>query len=356
MLFLDAVTEHFGSLSRVCKILTSLALQYQLSIPEAWKDWNFSQRFSDHRELREYFEHLDKTLDLRKDIQFEAHVNSCQWNAETCRWTVTTKAGHIADCKYLFLATGLLHRRYYPDFPGLTTYKGALHHSGFWPEDIDVKSKKIAIIGAGATSVQIVQELSKATKDGGSLTMFMRRPSYCLPMQQRQLTKEEQTYMKPWYSRLFREGRLTFSGFLGDPPGKKVFEVSEEEREAHFEDLWAMGGFHMILGSYADNVFDPKANRVAYDFWAKKIRSRINDPVKKDLMAPLEPPYPFGTKRTPLEHDYYECLDMDHVEIVNLNQNPLKTFTEKGILMQDGKSYDFDIVVLATGFDSFSGS
>jgi len=74
------------------------------------------------------------------------------------------------------------------------------------------------------------------------------------------------------------------------------------------------------------------------------------------LMAPDVAPYYFGTKRNPLENDYYECLDKDSVEIVNLNKTPLKTFTTTGMLMEDGTKLDFDMVVLATGFDSFTGS
>jgi hypothetical protein len=73
-------------------------------------------------------------------------------------------------------------------------------------------------------------------------------------------------------------------------------------------------------------------------------------------MAPLELPYWFGIKRNSLEHDYYECLDMKHVEIVDLNATPIKKFRETGILTEDGKSREFDMVVLATGFGSFTGS
>ena len=300
--------------------------------------------------------HLDKTLDLRKDCQFDAKVNSCQWDESKGSWTVTTEAGHKAECKYLYLATGLLHRRHYPDFPGLSDYKGVIHHSGFWPEGLDTRGKKIGLVGAGATAVQISQELAKSTKDGGSLTIFMRRPSYCLPMQQRQVTHQEQTYAKAWYPNLFQDGRQSRAGFLGEAPGKNTFDATDEEREDWYERMWQRGGFHPVLGSYADTPMDIKSNKKMYDFWRKKVRARMTDPKKQDLMAPEEMPYPFGTKRTPLEHDYYECLDMPHVEIVNLNENPLETFTAKGMKLKDGVEREYDIVVLATGFDSFSGS
>jgi cation diffusion facilitator CzcD-associated flavoprotein CzcO len=74
-------------------------------------------------------------------------------------------------------------------------------------------------------------------------------------------------------------------------------------------------------------------------------------------MAPDEAPYYYGTKRSPLEHDYYDVLNQPHVSIVDLNANPIETFTEKGIkLGGEDSPREFDVIVLATGFDSFTGS
>lgn len=326
---------------------------YQLSIPEVYEGWDFNERFPDHRELRRYFNHLDKVLDIRRDCQFDAKVNSCVWDPSKKHWTVKTEAGHIAICKYLFLASGLLHRRHYPDFPGLTDFEGLVHHSGFWPEDLSVAGKRVAVIGAGATSVQIVSSLAK---EAGHLTMFMRRPSFCLPMMQRHITKEEQDQLRCFYHSFFKVGRQSFAGFPAKRNAAKTFDVSAEEREETWEKAWQSGGFHFLLKQYADSMSDQKSNKAMYDFWRKKVLQRLKNPEKQRLMAPEEPPYPIGTKRAPLEGDYYEMLDQDNVEIVQLNEIPIKTFNKTGMLMEDGKQRDFDIVVLATGFDSFSGS
>jgi cation diffusion facilitator CzcD-associated flavoprotein CzcO len=325
---------------------------YQLSIPEVYRKWDYGLRFPDHKELRQHFAHIDKTLGLRKDVQFDARVNSTEWNEEDGTWTVKTEAGHTATCKYLFLATGLLHRKHSPDFAGLDDFKGAIHHSGFWPDDLSTKGKKVAIIGAGSTSVQIVQEVAKEAEH---LTMLMRRPSYCIPLQQRKITKEEQAQLKAFYPDLFKAGRASRSGLPSARAGCNVFDVTAEEREQLWEEMWERGAFNFLF-AYDDVAVDLKANRAAYDFWAKKTRTRMRYPAKRDLMAPLEPIYPFGTKRTPLEADYYECLDQDNVEIVNLKERPLKSFNEKGIILEDGTQLDLDIVVLATGFEGFSGS
>lgn len=326
---------------------------YQLDIPEVYRDWEFKEKFPGHKEIREYCAHVDKVLDLRKDVQFNAHVIDTQWSSSDEQWTVKTAQGQIAQSKYLILCTGLLHRRHVPDFPGLTTYKGAIHHTGFWPENLNVKGKKVAVIGAGATAVQVVQELAKEAEQ---LTTFMRRPSLCLPMGQRFLSSDEQRSWKSYFQAIFQAGRESRSGFPAAPNPVGVFDVSAEERERYLEDIWARGGFNFMLLTYNNVLLDKEANKVVYDFWAKKVRQRIKDPKKQDLMAPAEAPYYFGTKRSPLEQDYYEMLDRPNVDIVDLNKVPMKTFNETGMLMEDGQQLDFDIVVLATGFDSFSGS
>ncbi|KAH0844012.1 Cyclopentanone 1,2-monooxygenase [Fonsecaea pedrosoi] len=328
---------------------------YQLSIPEVTKDWYYSQRFPDHTELRKYMAHIDKILDLRKDTYFNAQVIGAEFDTKKALWTVKTSAGHVARGKYIVIATGLLHKKYLPEFPGMGDYKGELYHSGAWPENLSVKGKRVGIIGTGATSVQIVQELAK---EADTLTNFMRRPSYCVPAGNRPLTIQEQKEQKGLLHALFKAGRHSFVGIpvLGTVPGKSVLDATPEEREEAFEIGWNRGGAGLNSCGYTDILTDKKANRIVYDFWRKKVRARMTDPVKMDLMAPAEPPYWYGTKRQPLEEDYYECIDMPHVEVVDLNAAPLQHFTEKGILTADGKEREFDVIALATGFESYTGS
>jgi cation diffusion facilitator CzcD-associated flavoprotein CzcO len=97
---------------------------------------------------------------------------------------------------------------------------------------------------------------------------------------------------------------------------------------------------------------DPKANRELYDFWAKKIRARISNPQKRDLLAPLEPPYYISTKRPSLEQDYYESCDRENVDITN---SPIVKFTKTGIVTEDGTEREFDVVAICTGYDAVTG-
>lgn len=325
---------------------------YQLNIPEVYQTFSFSERFPGHVELRKYMAHLDKVLGLRKDCIFNAHVNDCSWDEKSGRWNVKTRQGHVASAKYLILCTGLLHRRHYPEFPGLENFKGAVHHSGFWPEELSTKGKKVALIGAGATAVQITQEVAK---DADELTILMRRPSYCLPMMQRTLTDLENRGFQAYYEVLFREGRKSAAGFPTPTGRKNVLDSSPEEREAHMEDLWTRGGFQFV-GAYADTVMNKDASKIVYEFWQKKVAERMRPGKKRELMAPEKMPYFFGTKRTPLEQDYYECVDQDNVDVVDMNEQKIRTFADEGIVFEDGSEKKFDILILATGFDSFSGS
>lgn len=102
-------------------------------------------------------------------------------------------------------------------------------------------------------------------------------------------------------------------------------------------------------------MFDNKANREAYNFWAKKTRARITDPEKREILAPLEPPHAFGTKRPSLEQNYYEMLDRPENKVVDVKKNPIKEINEKGIVLADGTLHEFDVIALATGFDSVTG-
>jgi len=171
------------------------------------------------------------------------------------------------------------------------------------------------------------------------------------------LSAEEQESLRAYYPALFQEGRRSVGGFPIQSAGCNLSAHTPEQRKQLFEELWARGAFNFLLGTYHDVAVDPNANREVYNFWAEKVRARMSNPVKRDLVAPLEPIYPICTKRPPLERDFYECLDMEHVDIVDLNANPIKTFTEHGIVLgPDDTERAFDLVVLATGFDSFTGS
>lgn len=327
---------------------------YQFSIPEIWKTWNWSCRFPDHIEIRKYFDHVDNVLQLKKDIFFDSNVTSARFDSVANKWSVETGNGYKASCKYLIMATGSSYKQHFPDFAGLRDFQGELVHSAAWPvEDIDCREKRVAIVGSGATGVQLVEQLSKRSKE---LTVFLRSPNIAFPMRQRVMSQEEQNSYKSIYETIFKACRNSSSGLPYCAPSGSTFDVPDEQLEATYEELWGRGGFNFNVGNYGDFMFDSKANRRMYDFWAKKTRPRITDAAKRDIVAPLEPPFAIGTKRSSLEQDYYESLNRSNVHIVDLKSAGIKNFHETGIATEDGKLHEFDVIVLATGYDSVTGS
>ncbi|KAK7697659.1 hypothetical protein SLS64_013289 [Diaporthe eres] len=330
---------------------------YQLTIPEVYTTWTFTERYPDHRELRAYFAHADKVLNLRKDTQFNARVVDCSWDEDAGEWTVKTQQGHVVKTRFLLLCSGLLHHRHIPDLPGLKDYRGELYHSSFYPENLDLKGKRVALVGTGATAVQITQDVAK---QADHLTIFMRRPSTCLPSGQRPVSEMENRGWHPYLGAIFKESRTSKNGFLPvDQPTQMTVDVPEAERNKFWEDLYARGAFAIWTQTYPDVLVSEEANKLHYEFWARKVRARMTDEKKMQHMAPLpaeKMPYWIFTKRPPLEVDYYEMVDKPWVDVVNTIETPSKQFNEKGIEMDDGTQIDFDVLILATGFDAFSGS
>lgn len=239
-------------------------------------------------------------------------------------------------------------KRYIPAWPGIEKFQGVLHHSSFWPDKhIDVRGKRCAVIGTGASGVQISQEWGPIA---GSLKVFQRTPNLALPMGKRPLTEEEQNSSKQWYPRLFEMRERSFAGFLYDNVDKDTFDDTPEEREVFYQSLWDSAGFNFWLANYRDLLKNREANTEAYKFWAKKVRARIGDPSKRDILAPLEMPHYFGIKRPCLEQNYYEQFNRETVDIIDVRKNPIKEFDENGVILEDGTNFDLDFIAVATGF------
>lgn len=229
-----------------------------------------------------------------------------------------------------------------------------IHHSSFWPdEEVDVRGKRCAVVGTGASGVQISQEWGPLA---GSLTVFQRTPNLALPMGRKPLSEEEQAATKGLYDRLFEMRERSFSGCLYDFVDRQTFDDTPEEREAFYQMLWDRAGFNFWLANYSDLLKDGKANEEAYNFWARKVRERITDPKKKDMLAPLNMPHYFGIKRPCLEQSYYEQFNRENVDIVDVSKTKIKEFDETGLTLEDGTHFDLDIIAIATGFVGLSGT
>ena len=246
---------------------------YQLSIPEVWKDWTFTERFPGHVEIREYFKHVDSVLDISKDTYFNTVVVEAKYDLTETQWALKLHNGGTAKCKYLVLATGSSYKKHYPDFQDMEKYKGSLVHSAMFPEEgLDVKGKKVAVVGNGATGIQIVQELAK---EDCHLATYIRTPNVALPMRQRKMSAIEQECYKTFYNMSLKTAKQCRTGFPYNEKTVSIWDETEEQRRAYFEELWNRGGFSFLLSNYRDFLVDKKANKILYDFWAEKTRIRI---------------------------------------------------------------------------------
>ena len=144
-----------------------------------------------------------------------------------------------------------------------------------------------------------------------------------------------------------------FACFIHTPDPRGTFEVSDGEREAFFEKLYADRGFGIWQGNFRDILIDRKANALISDFVARKIRQRVKDQKIAEKLIPRN--HGFGTRRLPLETFYYEVYNRDNVELVDITATPIERITPKGIKTSD-KEYEFDIIIYATGFDAITGS
>ncbi|KAK7722204.1 hypothetical protein SLS64_000737 [Diaporthe eres] len=327
--------------------------EYEFSWPEVYKTWNWSTNYPDFKELRAYFDHVDKVIDVKKDCSFNTVVTSGNFDTAEGKWIVKTADGRTSKARFFILGTGFAAKRYIPDWPGIDKFQGIVHHSSFWPDDeIDVRGKRCAVIGTGASGVQISQEWGPIA---GSVKVFQRTPNLAIPMGKRPLTVEEQTNSKHWYHRFFEMRENSFGGFLYNFSEKGTFEDSPEEREKFYQSLFDHGGFVYWLANYKDYLRSAEANTEAYNFWAKTVRSRIGDPRKRDLLAPLKMPHYFGVKRPCLEQNYYEQFNRENVDVIDISKNGVKEFNETGITLEDGAHYEFDVIAIATGFDITTG-
>ena len=325
---------------------------YEFGLEEIWSEWNWSERFPGWEELRRYFEFVDRKLDLRRDIQFNTRVSGATFDTAGNQWQIELDPGETVRAKFMVLCVGFGSKIFIPEMKGLERFEGACHHTARWPQQgLDFKGKRVAVIGTGASGVQVAQV---ASREAAQLTVFQRTPCLALPMRQQKLDAATLAEWKKGYPERYAKRRDTFGGFDFNLLEGSALAVSDAERKAKYQELWDEGGFHFWIGTWMEVLTNEAVNRTAYDFWRDKTRARIKDPAIADVLAPMEPPYPFGTKRPSLEQGYFEIFDQDNVRLVDLNADPIEEITARGIRTRSGEQA-FDVIVLATGFDAVSG-
>lgn len=327
---------------------------YQLSLPQVWRSFTFRERFPGHAELRQYFDHITEALDLRKDAIFNTRVVDAKFDPEKNNWTIRAENGLVTSSQYVIFATGTTNKPYIPDFPGKESFSGIIFHPVAWPDKLDLRGKKVGLVGQGASGLQILQEIAK---EDCNVVVFVRNPPTALPMVQRTLPQTESEELKNSYEALFYHAKYRHkSGYSYNNSGESFYGTTPKERRRRYEELWSRGTYAIVASNYPEQNYDKEANAEVYQFWAEKTRARMQDPYKRDIMAPLEQFQWIGAKRPNLEMDYYEMIDRPNVKLVNLKKTAIQKLVPEGIVTTDDQVHELDVIIAATGYDSVTGS
>jgi cation diffusion facilitator CzcD-associated flavoprotein CzcO len=318
---------------------------------ELLEEWHWREHFSSQPENLRYLNHVAEKFDLRRHMQFGAKVDGALYDEESSTWTVNLLDGRSLSCRFLITAIGVLSTPTMPRIDGIDDFQGQSFHTYNWPQEpVELAGKRVAVIGTGATAVQLIAEIADKV---GELFVFQRRPNWCAPLHNAPIDEVEMAEIRSRYSEIFELCKKTPGGFIHRPDRRNLFEVPEEERYAFFEELYASSGFRIWQGNFRDVLMQEEANAEFSGFVAAKIRERVNDPVVAEKLIPKD--HGFGTRRVPMETNYYEMYNRDNVHLVDINDTPIERVTASGLRTSE-RDYDVDLIVYATGFDAMTGA
>jgi cation diffusion facilitator CzcD-associated flavoprotein CzcO len=318
---------------------------------ELLEEWDWSEHFSPQPETLRYLNHVVEKFDLRKHMQFDSRVVTATFDESTDGWHLELDDGRSLTCHVLITAIGLISAPTMPAYEGMDEFRGPSFHTYDWPhEPLDLTGKRVAVIGTGATGVQLIGAIAE---DVAELTVFQRRPNWCAPLHNRPIDADEMAELRARYDEIFEACAQTPGGFIHGPDRRKFAEVAPEDRRAFWEELYASPGFAIWLGNFREVLMDEEANAEFSAFVADKIRQRVDDPAVAELLIPKD--HGFGVQRVPMETRYYEAYNLDHVRLVDLMATPIERITATGVRTSE-RDYDVDVIVYATGLDAITGS
>ncbi|MCE5289092.1 MAG: NAD(P)/FAD-dependent oxidoreductase [Nocardiaceae bacterium] len=327
----------------------SIYYSYSFS-EELQQDWTWSQRFAPQAEILSYINHVADRFDLRRHFSFNTRVVASTWLPEAGLWELTLDSGETRRGRYLLAGSGGLSAPKDLDVPGLENFTGITVSTSRWNIPLsDLEGKRVAVIGTGSSAVQCIPLIAEVAKH---LTVFQRTPNYVFPARNAALPNTVVDEIKSDYPAIREECRHSIGGIPERPVYDKAFDVSEEERRERYERAYELSGFNGVGAEFTDLLLDVKANETASEFVRGKIRQIVEDPAKAAVLEPRL--HPLGAKRSCFGTDYYETFNRPNVSVVSLRDEPIETMTADSIVTKAG-SYEVDAIVIAIGFDAFTG-
>lgn len=329
----------------------SLDYSYSFS-DDLQQEWSWTERYASQPELLRYANHVADRFNLRDGIRLNTRVAAARFDEAARRWRVSSEDGRAWTSRFVIMAAGPLSTPNTPALEGLGSFAGPVLHSAAWPpEPVDFSGRRVAVVGTGTSAVQIITSIAPEAK---SLTVFQRTAAYVVPAHNGPLDPAHEARIKADYPGYRARNRLTRIGFNSEIPAnpQSALEVSADERDAAFEQRWRIGGF-AFLGAFSDLLIDTHANGLAAEFVRRKIREIVTDPDTAELLCPSQP---IGCKRLAVDSlGYYQTFNRPNVTLVDVSRHPIDAVTPRG-LMTGGREYEFDALVLATGFDAVTGT
>jgi cation diffusion facilitator CzcD-associated flavoprotein CzcO/acetyl esterase/lipase len=328
------------------------SIDYSYSFdPELDDEWQWSEKYATQPEILRYLQHVAQRHDLRRDIQFSTRVDGARWDDAAGLWHVRTEQGDEVTCTYYVMASGCLSMPKDLDIPGADRFAGPVYFTSRWPhEGVDFTGQRVAVIGTGSSAIQSIPIIAQ---QAAQLTVFQRTPNFSVPAHNGDVPSDKQAELDAGRAEYRHAAKWSRGGVPGAPSELGALMVTEEERQAKYEEAWGTGALFAILGAYNDLLANEASNATMAEFIRNKIRTIVDDPETAESLCPKD--HPFGTKRPCLDTGYYQTYNLPHVSLVDLRKHPLATVTETGIDTTD-QSFEFDAIVFATGFDAMTGA
>ncbi|HEX9958156.1 MAG TPA: NAD(P)/FAD-dependent oxidoreductase, partial [Fibrella sp.] len=268
----------------------------------------WSKAYSPQPEIHRYLQACVEQFSLRDSIRFNTEVVDTRWLESSACWQLTDQHGNRVTARVVVAATGPLNRPSVPDLPGLGTFAGTTFHSARWNHQYDLRGKRIAVIGTGASAIQIVPEIAPIA---AQLTVFQRTAPYVTPRRNRAYA--------PWQQQLYT----------------KLPALQKLHRGAlyWFNELFGLS----FMGNETLNKLGTKTARM-------HLEAQIKDP---ELRRKVWPNYKLGCKRILVSDDYYPALTRPNVELVT---ERIEAVTPTGIRTDSGTERPFDALIFSTGF------
>lgn len=318
---------------------------------ELQQEWKWPEYFSAQPDLERYANHVADRFDLRKNIRLSTKVESLRFDEESNRWHIRSARGDYVTCKYVIAATGSLSAPNMPDWPGREKYKGEIYHTTQWPsEPLDLKDKRVGIIGTGSTAIQAAPLLAERCKQ---LTVFQRTPAFSMPSGNRPMDEAHERDWKDNYANRRSEMLDTYGVSIIEYGEKSAHDFTPDEQKAILEQAWNSRSAFQMMVAFNDIMTDRAANEVVCEFVRGKIRDTVDDPDTAEKLCPKD--YPLGAKRLCIDNGYFEMYNRDNVSLVDVKVDPITEFTETGLKTANAE-YALDVVVTATGFDAVTGA